>query len=221
MMRNPFCWTIIGRNTGSDQRISMAATTRSIRWKDVTGFIRRHRTPAQTTCPFEMFRPRTGDTSVYNVTRRISPIGENVEVFLSVSYPPDAGPPVPETLSINMLCTNSHLPESLQLGRHQRTHGNVAEPAGLQEHSSAHGRGPASHRFGPALAADLASFFELFAHLLIPKISRPCCVCISFRERATALRWWPTTNVWDGVSSLSDKIADRLISGVIMRGTIH
>lgn len=65
--------------------------------------------------PFEMFRAATPDEASYTVVRRQSPLTETIEQFLEVGAP--AGVElVPETLSVDLLCTNARLPESLQLG---------------------------------------------------------------------------------------------------------
>jgi type VI secretion system protein ImpG len=66
--------------------------------------------------PFEIFDPEPHSKPVYQVTTRPSPAEAGLETYLSVSYPPAAGPPVSETLSLGLLCTNGTLPESLQAG---------------------------------------------------------------------------------------------------------
>ena len=65
---------------------------------------------------FELFTPQSDNSPVYYINRRVSASSSQVEVFLSVAYPPKAGPPQPETLSISLYCTNASLPESLKLG---------------------------------------------------------------------------------------------------------
>ncbi len=69
--------------------------------------------------PFEVFNPLPSKTPLYHTKLRRSPVkGKTGEfsVFLSVAYPPGGEPPRLETLSIDLLCTNGALPESLQLG---------------------------------------------------------------------------------------------------------
>jgi len=65
--------------------------------------------------PFEMFRAASPDESSYTIVRRQSPLNETIEQFLEVASPAGAEL-VPETLSVELLCTNARLPESLQLG---------------------------------------------------------------------------------------------------------
>jgi type VI secretion system protein ImpG len=65
--------------------------------------------------PFEMFRAATAEEASYTITRRQSPLSETIEQSLEVAYP-EGAELVPETLSVELLCTNARLPESLQLG---------------------------------------------------------------------------------------------------------
>jgi type VI secretion system protein ImpG len=66
--------------------------------------------------PFELFTAQSGADPVYHVHRKTSTTRSTSEVFLSVAYPPEAGPPQPETLSLELLCTNAALPENLKYG---------------------------------------------------------------------------------------------------------
>jgi type VI secretion system protein ImpG len=65
--------------------------------------------------PFEMFQAATPDEASYTITRHQSALSETIEQSIAVVYPKDAQL-VPETLSVDLLCTNARLPESLQLG---------------------------------------------------------------------------------------------------------
>ena len=51
----------------------------------------------------------------YRTTLRSATVGRGSDVYLSVTYPPGQTP-LPETLSIQITCTNRSLPESLKLG---------------------------------------------------------------------------------------------------------
>ncbi len=65
---------------------------------------------------FGMLRPHDSDGNLsYRTSLRAATVGRGSELFLSVSYPP-AQIPLPETLSVQVTCTNRFLPESLQLG---------------------------------------------------------------------------------------------------------
>ncbi len=66
--------------------------------------------------PFELFSAKDQTVPVYSISTRQSPLTAEVRTHFSVSYPPAAGPPIPETLSIEILCTNGSLPDHLRLG---------------------------------------------------------------------------------------------------------
>jgi type VI secretion system protein ImpG len=66
--------------------------------------------------PFELFAADEKGMGHYTITRRLSQVRPEAETFLAVVYPPRAGPPTAETLSVELLCTNASLPESLKLG---------------------------------------------------------------------------------------------------------
>lgn len=81
----------------------------------VTGFV--HGTARERKFePFNCFNPDPQSAPVYHTTLRDSPIRSGYDTYLSVTYPPGAEPPVPETLSINLMCTNGSLPDMLQAG---------------------------------------------------------------------------------------------------------
>lgn len=69
----------------------------------------------RTYVPYEMFRNITAEEASYNITRTQSALGETMEPSIEVSYAKDAKL-VPETLSLELQCTNYRLPESLQIG---------------------------------------------------------------------------------------------------------
>ena len=66
--------------------------------------------------PFELFAPQSAESPVYYENRKMSPIRSRAEVYISVAYPPNSGTPAPETLSIELYCTNFSLPENLKYG---------------------------------------------------------------------------------------------------------
>ena len=65
--------------------------------------------------PFEMFKTATAEEASFHVSYRQSPLGEIMDQYLEMGYADDAEL-VPETLSVDLLCTNYRLPESLQIG---------------------------------------------------------------------------------------------------------
>ena len=66
--------------------------------------------------PFEHFSSPTEDRPAYQIIRRLSPVDNSAQLFLSLPYSEKSGVPVEETLSVILSCTNGTLPESLQLG---------------------------------------------------------------------------------------------------------
>ncbi len=74
-------------------------------------------TPGEKTyLPLESVGRSTQDSPVYEVTRCPSPIDGLPEVFLSFPYPHTAPEPQAEIISVDLLCTNGTLPESLGAG---------------------------------------------------------------------------------------------------------
>jgi len=70
----------------------------------------------KTYLPFEGFSDSGEAEAMYQVLRRRSVVDDRARVFLILPYSDGSGPPVRETLSLEMLCTNGQLAENLQLG---------------------------------------------------------------------------------------------------------
>jgi len=66
--------------------------------------------------PFEAFNTDLRDVASYHTTLRASPAGNGQDVYIEVAYPPQAGTPVTETLSIRLTCTNGSFADSLKAG---------------------------------------------------------------------------------------------------------
>ena len=81
----------------------------------VTGFIQ-GTAKEKPYVPFDYFTAGADSRSVYQIIQRNSRVRLGYDVYLSVALPRDAGMPVTETLSIQLLCTNGFLPENLQVG---------------------------------------------------------------------------------------------------------
>jgi type VI secretion system protein ImpG len=66
--------------------------------------------------PFGLYRhDGRGARLSYRTTLRSATVGRGNEMYLSVNYPPGEVP-LPETLSMQLTCTNGSLPEGLKLG---------------------------------------------------------------------------------------------------------
>ncbi len=66
--------------------------------------------------PFEMFNPNSEHIPVYSLRRRLNKISKGSSLYLSVAYPKESETLKQETLSVNVRCTNGHLPEQIQYG---------------------------------------------------------------------------------------------------------
>ncbi len=167
--------------------------------------------------PFEMFGAQTGDTAIYHISRRISPIGEHTEIYLSVAYPRETGVPQTETLSLDLLCTNAHLPESLQLGDISQS---TETSPSLLDFKNIH---PPTAAVQPPIGKDL--LWRLLSHLSLNYLS----LCnIENLKALLRLYIFPGTRNRaavvannkrvDGLMEITASTADRLVRGQMMRG---
>jgi len=167
--------------------------------------------------PFEVFTPEPEANPVYHVNLRRSPVRSGFDVYLSVAYPKEAGPPVSETLSIQLLCTNGSLPEGIQLGdislptssspefveftNIRRPTSNVLPPLGtnllwrLLSHLSL-------NYVSLAKAEDLRALLELY----IFEESRDRTAILANKKRIAS------------IEQIETRASNRLMSGVMMRG---
>ncbi len=167
--------------------------------------------------PFELFHPDPHSAPVYHITFRGSPVGPGFDVYLSVAYPPEEGPPLSETLSIDLRCTNGILPESLRMG-------DVSLPTtSSPELVEFRNILPPTNSLMPPLGMNL--LWRLLSHLSLNYLS------LAKAENLKALLQlylFPgsrdqTTTVAnkkriDGIEGIESKPSDRLVSGLPMRG---
>jgi type VI secretion system protein ImpG len=167
--------------------------------------------------PFDVYDPQAQANPVYHAVLETSPIEAGYTVSLAVAYPPAAGPPTPETLSIRLRCTNGSLPESLQLG-------DLSQPTSSSpEFVEFRNIRPPTPYVLPPLGTNL--LWRLVAHLslnylslaraenlrallelYIPSESRDRTAIIASRKRVA------------GVDEVQARSTDRLVSGIMMRG---
>ncbi|MEW5724751.1 MAG: type VI secretion system baseplate subunit TssF [Thermodesulfobacteriota bacterium] len=167
--------------------------------------------------PFELFSPQADAVPVYHVNRRLSPIRPVVEVFLAVAYPPAAGPPAPETLSIQLMCTNAALPESLK-------YGDITEPTSsspeLCEFTNIL---PPTAMVQPPLGSNL--LWRFLSHLSLNLLSLAdtgnlkallrLYIFPEGRDKATIVA---NEKRIEGLAGVSVKPFDRLVRGLTLRG---
>lgn len=167
--------------------------------------------------PFEVFSVEGRRGPVYQSIFRSSPTQAGYDTSLSVSYPPEEGLPAPETLSIRLLCTNGTLPENLRVG-------DIALPTSSSpEFAEFVNIRPPTPNILPPLGSNL--LWRLLAHLSLNYLSlqRPenlravlgLYIFPHSRDRRAVLA---NRKRVEGLQDIEVRPADRLISGIPMRG---
>jgi type VI secretion system protein ImpG len=167
--------------------------------------------------PFGLFRYESvGETSAYRTLMRPSTVAKGQDLYLSVAYSPTELPKE-ETLSIRMKCTNGTLPESLRVGDISRP--TDTSPERLQFRNI---RVPTPHLMPPTGEMLL---WRLMSHLTVNFLA------VATRDNLRALL---SLYLFSGqgeqggdnanrkrveaVTGVSVEAANRLVSGVMMRG---
>jgi type VI secretion system protein ImpG len=167
--------------------------------------------------PYELFAPQSGDTPIYYTQRKLSAIRPTSEVYLSVSYPSTGGPPAPETLSIELMCTNSSLPENLK-------YGDITEPTSTSpELCSFTNIRPPTAVVQPPLGKNL--LWRFLSHVSLNllslankenlKVLLRLYVFPDGRDRSAILA---NEKRIEGIMDLKVVTVDRLVKGLTMRG---
>jgi type VI secretion system protein ImpG len=167
--------------------------------------------------PFELFRPDPQGSPVYHVKLRNSPVRGGFDVYLSIAHPPESGPPISETLSIRLLCTNGSLPDEIRAGDIALPTSSTPEPVTFRNLR------PPTSNTAPPLGTNL--LWRLISHLSLNYAS------LSKVENLQALLSLylfkdprrPETALANqkrvvGLQTITSEGANRLISGVMMRG---
>jgi len=182
----------------------------------VTGFV--HGTARERDFEqFNVFNPDPQSSPVYHLTLRDSPVRSGFDTYLSVAYPPESGPPVPETLSINLMCTNGSLPDRLQAG-------DISLPTSSSpEFVEFKNIQPPTPNTLPPLETNL--LWRLLSHLSLNYLSLAktenlkalldLYVFPGSRDQAAILANRKRISGIEGIEAIS---ADRLVSGLLMRG---
>jgi type VI secretion system protein ImpG len=167
--------------------------------------------------PFELFSPDPQSAPAYHISRRQSPVYNGFDVYLSVAYPSEAGPPGSETLSIHPLCTNGSLAENLRLG-------DISQPTSSSPEfvEFKNIQAPTSSLI-PPLGTNL--LWRLLSHLSLNYLSLSRAenlqallelyIFPESRDRAATLA---NRKRIKGIESVEAKTSDRLVSGFLMRG---
>ncbi|MCP3926245.1 MAG: type VI secretion system baseplate subunit TssF [Desulfobacterales bacterium] len=92
----------------------------------VTGF-ERGASKSRDFVPFTGYIPESEENPVYNLIFRPSVTEEQMDINLSIAYPPTDEMPESEIISTLLTCSNGRLPENLQVGEISKAAGNTPE----------------------------------------------------------------------------------------------
>ena len=167
--------------------------------------------------PFEVFNPNPQSVSTYHITIRQSPIRMGFDTYLSTAYSPGSGPPVPETLSILLMCTNGALPENLRIG-------DLSQPTSSSpEFVEFRNLKPPTTSVLPPLGTNL--LWRLLSHLSLNYLSlartenlRALLELYIFPEIRDRTATLANRKRISGIEKVEAKPSDRLVSGILMRG---
>ena len=182
----------------------------------VTGFIQgtaRERSYS----PFETFSPDPEGNPTYHVKIRQSPIHQRFDFHLSVAYPPAEGTPAPETLSMQLLCTNGLLPEGLRIG-------DICHPtSSTPEFVDFKNIRPPTASILPPLGGNM--LWKLISNLCLNYQSlakvdnlRAVLELYNFEENRDRSSFLANQKRIAGIQKIHTRSANRLVDRVIMRG---
>jgi len=168
--------------------------------------------------PFEYFHDQNTSSPVYEIKRRPSRIGRDLDVSLAVLYPGNVERYERETLSIQLTCTNGSLPEHLGPG-------DIAVPTSTSpELATFRNILTPSPSIQPPLGSN--KLWQFLSHLSLNFLSvasmenlREMLNLYVFPEEHDKSRVAANTRKVQGVSELQKKSAERLVGGFMMRGT--
>jgi type VI secretion system protein ImpG len=167
--------------------------------------------------PFELFRSESEGAPVYHVKIRNSPARAGFDAYLSVAYPPESVPPVSETLSIQLLCTNGLLPEEIRTGDISLPTSSTPEQVTLKNL-----RPPTSNLL-PPLGTNL--LWRLISHLSLNYASlsntenlQALLSLYLFKDPRKPEAFLANQKRVVGIQTIKSEGANRLVSGVMMRG---
>lgn len=167
--------------------------------------------------PYELFNPDLRSIPVYHASRRASVAGTGLDVFLSVAYPREAGPPVSETLSIGLSCTNGTLPEALRVGDISQATSDTPETAEFRNIT------PATFSVAPPLGTNL--LWRLISHLSLNHLSlargenlRALLELYLFPDSRDRVSLAANKKRIAGIEGVDARPSDRLVGGLPMRG---
>jgi type VI secretion system protein ImpG len=167
--------------------------------------------------PFELFNPDHGNVPVYHMSRRSPVVGAGSDMYLSVAYAPEAGSPVPETLSIRLTCTNGMLPEALRPG-------DIAKPTvSSPDHMDFRNITTPTYSVAPPVGTNL--LWRLLSHLSLNYLSlartenlKALLGLYLFPDSRDRVSVAANRKRIAGIEGVEARPADRLVGGIPMRG---
>jgi type VI secretion system protein ImpG len=182
----------------------------------VTGFVQ-GTAQERIYAPFEVFRSDQDFNPIYHLKKRTSPVRSGFDVLLSVVYPSDSGPPTAETLSIQLLCTNGFLSDDIQAGDIRLPTSSTPEYVEFKNLS------PPTSNILPPLGTNL--LWRLISHLSLNYASLANAENLQalldlyiFEDRRNRTAFLANKKRVAGIETIEEKGADRLVSGILMRG---
>jgi type VI secretion system protein ImpG len=167
--------------------------------------------------PFELFNPQVEATPVYAVHHRLSPLDGKAELHLSVAYPGGNAEPSLETLSLDILCTNASLPETLRVGDVRMPTESSSELAEFSNIRSP--TAPVQPPLGKNLLWRLVSHLFLnYLSVATPENLRSVLKLYIFtetRDRTTVLA---NSQRVEGIVGMDLRATDRFVHGHLLRG---
>ena len=183
---------------------------------EVTGILRGS-VARRSYAPFDRFRVSAQDQPVFRILRRLSPVDNSAQIYLSLPYMHTSGVPVEETLSIKLSCTNGTLPESLQLGDISRPTASSPELLAFENII------PTTAPIQPPLGEN--TLWRFLSHLSLNYLSvagsdtlKELLRLYVFPGGRDKAKIAANLKRIDGIETVRVASADRLISGYLLRG---
>jgi type VI secretion system protein ImpG len=167
--------------------------------------------------PFEAFSPDDASAPTYHVKIRRSPIHQRFDFHLSVAYPAGQEAPVPETLSIQLQCTNGTLPEGLRTGDIRHPTSSTPEFVDFKNIR------PPTSAILPPLGSNI--LWKLISHLYLnyQSLARADNLCAildlyNFEENRDRPAFLANQKRIAGIQEVITRSVNRLVGRVMMRG---
>lgn len=167
--------------------------------------------------PFHHFSRSAASGPMYHISRRQAPARRGADVYMSVSYPPDQGPPVPETLSISLTCTNGPIAENIQIGDICQSTSSTPEFVTFANITT-----PSLSVLPPL---DKGLLWRLLSHLSLNHISlantqnfKALLGLYLFPDSGDRTSLLANRKRIEGIKEIGSHATDRLVGGLLMRG---